>query len=76
MEFTCIFSVGKLFFSCRAGDDATYVRFGETKDKYFHRSLRHGTEIRHRNLRSDSVLVHIGYIGTGAILVPRFGTQP
>ncbi len=28
----------------------------------------------HRNLRSDSVLVHTGYIG--AILVPGFGTQP
>ncbi len=32
----------------------------------------HGTEI-HRNLRSDSVLVHTGYIGT-AILVPGFGS--
>ncbi len=32
--------------------------------------------MRHRNLRSDSVLVHSGYIGTGAILVPGFGTQP
>ncbi len=52
------------------------MRFGETKDKYFNRSLRHGTEMRHRNLRSDSVLVHTGYIGTGAILVPGFGTQP
>ncbi len=30
----------------------------------------------HRNLRSDSVLVHTGSIGTGAILVPGFGTQP
>ncbi len=29
--------------------------------------------MRHRNLRSDSVLVHTGYIGTGAILVPGFG---
>ncbi len=36
-------------------DDASYVRFAETKDKYFNRSLRHGTEMRHRNLRSDSV---------------------
>ncbi len=25
---------------------------------------------------SDSVLVHTGYIGTGAILVPGFRTQP
>ncbi len=30
----------------------------------------------HWNLRSDSVLVHTGYIGTGAILVPGFGNQP
>ncbi len=30
----------------------------------------------HGNLRSDSVLVHPGYMGTGAILVPGFGTQP
>ncbi len=45
IEFTCIFSVGKLFFTCGAGDDASYVRFGETKDKYFNQSLRHGTEI-------------------------------
>ncbi len=51
----CIFSVGKLFCTCGAGDDAAYVRFGETKYKYFNRSLRHGTEMRHRNLRSDSV---------------------
>ncbi len=36
-------------------DDASYVRFEETKDKYFNRSLRHGTEMRHRNLCSDSV---------------------
>ncbi len=63
-----IFSVGKLFCTSGAGDDASYVRFGETKDKYFNRSLRHGTEMRHQNLRSDSV--HTGYIGTGAILVP------
>ncbi len=61
---------------CGAGDDASYVRFGETKDKYFNRSLKHGIEMRHQNLRSDSVLVHTGYIGTGAILVPGFGTQP
>ncbi len=33
-------------------------------------------EMWHRNLRSDSVLVHTGSIGTGAILVPGFGTQP
>ncbi len=58
------------------GDNASYIRFGETKDKYFNRSLRHGTEMRHRNLRSDSVLVHTGYIDTGALLVPGFGTQP
>ncbi len=55
IEFTCIFSVGKLFCSCGASDDASYVCFGETKDKYFNRSLRHGTEMRPRNLRSDSV---------------------
>ncbi len=55
IEFMCIFSVGKLFCTCGAGDDASYVRFGETKYKYFNRSLRHGTEMRHRNLRSDSV---------------------
>ncbi len=53
---------------CGANDDASYVRFRETKDKYFNRSLRYGTEMRHRNLRSDSVLVHTGYIGSGAIL--------
>ncbi len=72
----CIFSFGKKKFTCGAGDDASYVRFGETKDKYFKRSLMHGTEMRHRNLRSDSVLVHTSYIGTGALLVPGFGTQP
>ncbi len=61
---------------CGAGDDASYVRFSETKGKYFNRSLRHGTEMRHRNLHFDSVLVHTGYIGTDALLVPGFGTQP
>ncbi len=66
---SCIFHQG-------AGDDASYVRFGETNDKYFNRSLRHGTEMRHQNLRSDLVLVHTGYIGTGAILVPGFYNQP
>ncbi len=45
-------------------------------DKYLNRLLRHGTEIWHRNLRSDLVLVNTRYIGTGAILVPGFGTQP
>ncbi len=70
----CIFSVWKLFCICGAGDDASYVRFGETKDKYLNRSLRHGTEMRHRNLHSDSV--HTSSIGTGAVLVPGFGTQP
>ncbi len=55
IEFMCIFSVGKLFCTCGAGDDASYVRFGETKEKYFNRSLRNGTKMRHRNLRSDSV---------------------
>ncbi len=68
IEVMRIFSVGKLFCTSSAGDDASYVRFGETKDKYFNRSLRHGTEMRHQNLRSDSV--HTSYIGTGAILVP------
>ncbi len=57
-----------------ASDDVSYVRFGETKDKYFNRSLRHGIEMRHRNLHSDSV--HTGSIGTGAMLVLGFGTQP
>ncbi len=52
-------------FTCGAGDDASYIYFGETKDKYFNRLLRHGTEMRHRNLHSDSVLVHTGYIATG-----------
>ncbi len=66
----------EIFFTCGAGDNASYIRFGETKNKYFNRSLRHGTEMRYRNLRSDSVLVHTGYIGTGAILVLGFGTQP
>ncbi len=42
-------------FHVQCDDDASYVRFRETKDKYLNRSLRHGTEIRHRNLRSDSV---------------------
>ncbi len=28
-----------------------------------------------REESSDSVIVHTGYIGTGAILVPGFGTQ-
>ncbi len=32
--------------------------------------------MRRRNLRSDSVLVHTGYTGTGALLVPGFSTQP
>ncbi len=39
---SCASSVGKLFCTC---DDASYGRFGETKDKYLNRSLRHGTEI-------------------------------
>ncbi len=56
----CIVSVGNFFCMCGAGDDASYVRFGETKDKYFNRSLRHGTEMRHRNLRSDSVWYILG----------------
>ncbi len=42
--------------------DASYVRFGETKEKYFNRSLSHGTEMRHQNVHSDSVLVHTGYM--------------
>ncbi len=45
----------KIIFQVWCDDDASYVRFGETKDKYLNRSLRHGTEMRHRNLRSDSV---------------------
>ncbi len=56
---SCAFSQSGNYFAvvrwCGAGDDASYVRFGETKDKYLNRSLRHGTEMRHRNLRSDSV---------------------
>ncbi len=59
---------------CGAGDDASYVRFGETKDKYFNRPLRHGTEW------GTEICVLIRYItgsiGTGAMLVPGFGTQP
>ncbi len=31
----------------------------EKQRTHFNRSLRHGTEMRHRNLRSDSVLVRI-----------------
>ncbi len=27
------------------GDDASYIRFVETKDKYFNRSLKHCTKI-------------------------------
>ncbi len=65
------FSFGKLYFTYGAGDNASYIHFGETKEQYFNRSLRHGTEMRHRNLRSDSVLIHIGFV-----LVPGFGTQP
>ncbi len=61
---------------CGASDNASYVRFGETKDKYLNQSLKHGTQMRHQNLHSDSVLVHTSYIGTGALLVPGFGTQP
>ncbi len=72
----CIFSVRKLFCTCGAGDDASYVRFGETKENYFNQSLRHVTEMRHRNLRSDSVRYIPVSIGTGAMLVPGFGTQP
>ncbi len=45
----------EIFFHVQCDDDASYVRFGETKDKYFNRLLRHGTKMRHRNLRSDSV---------------------
>ncbi len=45
----------------------------EPDGKYFNRSLRHGTEIC---FLSNLVLGHTGYIGTGAILVPGFGTQP
>ncbi len=45
---SCAFSQsGNYFFTCGAGDDASYVHFVETKDKYFNRSLRHGTEMRH-----------------------------
>lgn len=42
--------------------------FQGTKEQIF--QLKHGTEIRHRNLHSDSVLVHTGSIILG------FGTQP
>ncbi len=60
----------------RASDDASCICFRETKDKYFNRSLRHGIEMRHWNLHSDSVLVDTGYIGTGAILVPVLVPNP
>ncbi len=60
----CIFSVGKLFCRCGAGDDASYGRFGETKDKYFNRSLRHGTEIcvliRFSTYRFHRYRCHVG----------------
>ncbi len=72
---SCAFSqLGNYFARVVPGMMLLYIRFGETKDKYFNRSLRHGTEMRHRNLRSGSV--HTGSIGTGAMLVPGFGTQP
>ncbi len=32
---------------CGASDNASYVRFGETKDKYLNQSLKHGTQMRH-----------------------------
>ncbi len=57
-------------------DDASYVRFGETRDKYINQSLRHGTEMRHPKSAFWFGSEHTGYIGTGAILVPGFGTQP
>ncbi len=41
----CIFSVGKLFCLCGAGDDASYVRFGETKKQIF----KPIAQARHRN---------------------------
>ncbi len=57
---------------CSGGDDASYVCFGKPEDKYLNRSLRHGTKMRHRNLHSNSVLVHTGYLGTGAKLAVPF----
>ncbi len=42
---SCAFSQSGNYFARVAGDEASYVRFGETKNKYFNRSLRHGTEI-------------------------------
>ncbi len=72
----CIFSVGKLFCTCGVSDDASYVRFGETKDKYFEPIA----QAWHRNEAPKSAFwfgsVHTGSIGTGAVLVPGFGTQP
>ncbi len=54
------------------GDDASYVRFWRINGQIFPPIA----QAWHRNLRSDSVLVHTGYIGTGAMLVPGYGTQP
>ncbi len=60
----------KLFFTCGAGDDSSYVRFWRNKGQIFQPIA----QAWHRNLRSDSV--HTGSIGTGVMLVLGFGTQP
>ncbi len=73
---SCAFSLSGNYFPRAVLVMMDYVRFGETKYNYFNRSLRHGTEMMHRNLHSDSVLVHTGYIGTGALMVPGCCTQP
>ncbi len=52
---SCAFSQSRNYFARVVPVMMDYVRFGETKDKYFNRLLRHGTEMRHQNLLSDSV---------------------
>ncbi len=75
IEFTCIFSVGKLFISCAV--PVMMHPFWRNKGQIFQPIAQawHRNEAQ-RNMLSDLVLVHTGYIGTGALLVPGFGTQP
>ncbi len=64
-----------MHFLSRETCDASYIRFGKTKDKHFNRSLRHGTEMRHRNLRSDSVrYIPVTYGAFPLHGTVRFGT--
>ncbi len=48
-----------------------FTSVSEKQRTYFNRSLRHGIEMRHRNMRSDSALVHTGYIGLHRVSVPN-----